>query len=159
MPTALLTFCAISVSLTAAALQTGGTASEKRVGACALVPRALLEKVTPPADKRVPDLRPREEAIGPTGSSCSFATTMIQVDPFARADDMRRDSPGKGWERLTGVGDAAYFHNNSNQYAELIVWTGAHHFTIQLSVPAGSTAEASKPNLIEVANTLIPNMR
>ena len=156
---ALLIIGAMEPTQNASSFQAGGRLAGTRIGACALVSRALLEKVTPTADKNVPSLRPQEEAMGASGSSCSFASTMIQIDPFPRADEMRRDSPGKGWERLSGVGDAAYFHNNSNQYAELIVWTGAHHFTVQLSVPTGATADASKPNLIEVANALIPKLR
>lgn len=40
-----------------------------------------------------------------------------------------------------------------------MVWTGAHHFTIQLGVPEGSTPDAIKPNTIELARALIPKLR
>jgi hypothetical protein len=138
----------------AAAAPRGG-----RISACSLLPRALMEKVTPgPVNKIVFEIKATEDPVGANGSACGYAGTELQIDPFARADEMRRNSPGKDWQRLTGVGDAAYFHNNSDRYAELMVWTGAHHFTIQMSVPNGSTAEAVKPNTIMLANAIIPKL-
>jgi hypothetical protein len=140
--------------------QTGGAAAGSRVAACSLMPRTLMEKVTPgPVNKIVFDLKPHEEALGAGGSSCDYATTTLQVDPFPRAEEMRRNSPGKDWVRLPGVGDTAYFHNNLDRYAELIVWTGAHHFTLQMFVPMGKTVEAIKPNAIMLANAIIPKLR
>lgn len=131
-----------------------------RMSACAFMPRALMEKVTPgPYHKVVFDIPPTEDAVGAKGSACGYAGTELQIDPFARADEMRRNSPGKDWYRLSGVGDAAYFHNNEDRYAELMVWTGTHHFTIQMDVPPGKTAEAIKPNTIQLANAIIPKLR
>jgi hypothetical protein len=83
---------------------------------------------------------------------------MLQTDPFGRAEELRK-SPGKEWQGVSGVGDTAYFRNNRNDYAELMVWTGAHHFTIQFGVPVGSTPEAIKPKTIELANAIIPKLR
>jgi hypothetical protein len=40
-----------------------------------------------------------------------------------------------------------------------MVWTGAHHFTIQMDVPNGGTAEQTKPAAIELARTIIPKLK
>ena len=150
----------MSLGTIAAQAGPGSASRAPRISACALLPRALMEKVTPgPVNKVVFDIKPTEDQIGANGSACGYAGTQLQIDPFARADEMRRDSPGKGWQRLSGVGDAAYFHNNSDLYAELMVWTGAHHFTIQMDVPTGSSAEAVKSNTIMLANAIIPKLR
>ena len=70
-----------------------------------------------------------------------------------------RKSPGSGWVPVTGVGDAAFFHNVQNALAELFVWSGSHHFGILIDVPAGSAAEQLKPHMIEVANRIVPKLR
>ena len=75
-----------------------------------------------------------------------------------RPDELRK-SPGKDWQRQTGVGDTAFFRNNANSYAELMVFVGAHHFTIQLGVPNGGTAESIKPNTIALAHAIIAKLR
>ena len=58
-----------------------------------------------------------------------------------------------------GAGEAAYFRSNRNRYAELAVWTATHYFTLQVSVPTGSTAEAIKPNTVALANAIIAKLR
>ena len=131
-----------------------------RISACSLMPRALMEKVTPgPVNKIVFEIKATEDAIGAHGSGCGYAGTELQIDPFARPDDIRKDLPAKGWQPVSGVGDAAFFHNNSDRYAELAVWTGTHHLTIQMSVPDGKTAEAVKANTVMLAKAIIPKLR
>lgn len=56
-----------------------------------------------------------------------------------------------------GAGEAAFFRSNRNRYAELM-WTATHHFTLQVSVPTGSTAEAINPNTIALANAIIAKL-
>lgn len=96
--------------------------------------------------------------MGPNGSSCDKGQIGLQVNPFARPEELRK-SPGKDWQPVSGVGDTAFFRNNRDQYAELMVWTGPHHFTIQLSVPVGGKADSIKPNVIGLANGIIPKLR
>jgi hypothetical protein len=140
--------------------QGGVAARQQRLDACSFLPRPLMEKVTPgPVNKYVFEMKPHGEPVGVAGSSCDYATTGLQIDPFARADEMRRNSPGKDWQPLTGVGDTAYFRNNGGRWAELMVWTGAHHFTIQMGVPNGSTAEAIKPNTVTLAHAIIDKLK
>jgi hypothetical protein len=40
-----------------------------------------------------------------------------------------------------------------------MVWTGPHHFTIQLGVPVGGTVESIKPNTIALAHAIIAKLR
>jgi len=146
-------------TLTASALAAQAPAAGKsRISACSLLPTDLVLKVGGINPQAAKILKPEEEAMGTTGSACEYGEIRLQVDPFARTDDMRK-SPGKDWQPVSGVGDTAFFHANGRNYAELIVWTGGHHFTIQFGVPIGSTPEAIKPKTIELANAIIPKLR
>ena len=155
---ALLTIVAVVLASPAAAQQPKAAARPDRINACSLLTRELVAKVTTVANKRVLDLPPQEEAIGQKGSSCEYADIGLQINPFARTDDLRK-SPGKEWESVSGVGDTAFFRSNRNLFAELIVWTGTHHFTIQMGVPTNGTAQQIKPNTIALANAIIPKLK
>jgi len=138
-------------------------AGKSRISACALLTDDLVAKydTTPPHLRQSEILKQfkfTEEPIGLNGSYCDNGQIGLQVNPFARANELRK-SPGKDWQPLSGVGDTAFFRNNKDQYAELMVWTGPHHFTIQLSVPAGGKADSIKPNVIGLANGIIPKLR
>ena len=142
-----------------AAAQAGKPASGKpAIRACDVLTQEMVAK----HDTQDPKLRkliPRnEEALGPGGSSCSDGGIRIQVNPFANSDVYRK-KPQKDWVAVSGVGDTAYFHNNRDRYAELIVWSGSHHFTIQLSVPNGGTAESVKSNTIGLATAMIARLK
>jgi len=142
-----------------AAQARGGAAGGSRISACSLLTRDLVMKVGTVEGKRFIDLiKPTEDQIGANGSGCEYGGIGLQINPFARADELRQ-SPGKDWTRLPGVGDTAYFRDNGGRWAELMVWTGPNHFTIQMGVPMGSTAEAIKPNTIALANELMPKLR
>jgi len=149
-----------TVTVPAVASQSRGAASTGgRIGACSLLTRDVIMKFGTENGKRFVDLlKPNEEPMGTTGSSCGYGGVQFQLDPFARSEQLRK-SPGKDWQPVSGVGETAYFHNNANRWAELMVWSGAHHFTIQQDVPMGSTAEAMKPNTIALANYLITKLR
>ena len=64
----------------------------------------------------------------------------------------------KDHEPVPGIGDDAFFHA-SNSFADLHVWTGPHHFSIQLGAGDGESAKALKPNAIELAKAIIPRLR
>jgi hypothetical protein len=144
---------------TAAAAQPGKPASAKpAIRACDVLTRDVVAKFDT-GNPKMRDLIPRqEEAIGAHGSSCDDGSIFVQINPFVNADSYRK-SPPKDWQPVSGLGDAAYFRNNRDRYAELMVWTGGHHFTIQLSVPDGRTAEAVKPNTIGIATALIAKLK
>jgi hypothetical protein len=156
----LLVIGCFSAAGLSAQVQKSGAAGGPRIEACPFLPRPLMEKLTPgPVNKIIFDIKPHEEALGAKGSSCDYATTTLQIDPFARQEEMRRNSPGKDWQLLPGLGDTAYFNDKSSQYAELIVWTGAHHFSIQMFVPRGRTVAAVKPYAITLAETIVQKLR
>jgi hypothetical protein len=128
------------------------------IRACEVLTRDVVAKFDT-GNPKMRDLIPRnEEAIGSHGSSCDDGSIFVQIDPFLNAESLRK-SPAKDWQAISGVGDTAYFHNNRDRYAELMVWSGGHHFTIQLSVPDGRTAEAVKPNTIGIATALIAKLK
>ena len=146
------------VACLAAASAAAAQSSKPAIRACEVLTRDVVAKFDT-GNPKVRDLIPRdEEAIGSHGSSCHDGSIFVQIDPFLNSDSYRK-SPAKDWQAVSGVGDTAYFHNNRDRYAELMVWSGRHHFTIQLSVPDGRTAEAVKPNTIGIATALIEKLK
>ena len=143
----------------AAASQARGQAETgRRMSACSLMSRDLVEKFDTGSNQILKIMKPSEEPIGANGSGCEDGNIGFQIDPFARADELRK-SPGKDWQPLTGVGDTAFFRNKADTYAELMVWTGSHHFTIQLGVPPGGTVESVKPKAIGLAHAIATKLR
>lgn len=154
-----LSVVACLAAASGAVAQSGTPASgTSAIRACEVLTRDAVAKFDT-GNPKMRDLIPRkEEAIGSHGSSCNDGSIFVQIDPFLKSDGYRK-SPPKDWQAVSGVGDTAYFHNNRDRYAELIVWSGSHHFTIQLSVPDGRTAEAVKPNTIGIATALIAKLK
>lgn len=134
------------------------TSSEARISACTLLPTDLMVKVGGINKAAVKYLKPEEEPMGSNGSACEYASVRLQLNPFGR-NHPTREPAGKDWQAVTGVGDAAFFRRNGSQYAELFVWTGPHHFTIQFGVPPGGTPESIRPNTIELANAIVASLR
>jgi hypothetical protein len=152
---------AVSLALASAAVAQSSAkpaSGKTAIRACALMTRDLVAKYDTQSPKIREMFKPEEEAIGTHGSSCNDGGFFVQIDPFVRSDDLRR-SPAKDWQPVAGVGDTAFFHNNKNRWAELIVWTGSHHFTIQLNVPDGGTAESVKSNTTGMAAALIAKLK
>ena len=146
------------VACLAAASPAFSQSGKPAIRACEVLTRDMVAKYDT-QNPKLRDLIPRqEEAIGSHGSSCDDGGILIQIDPFLRSDVYRK-SPPKDWQAVTGVGDTAYFRNNRNMWAELMVWTGTHHFTIQLSVPNGGTAESVKPNTIGLATAIVAKLK
>jgi hypothetical protein len=143
-----------------AAFQTraGASGGNARIGACSLLPQELVEKYFQ-NKKLFPSMKPSEQPMGPKGSTCDYGSIHLQVDPFANPDVLRKEAAKPGYEKVAGVGDEAYFHNNKDRFAELVVWTGAHHFTIQMDINTGKTAATTNPDTIAVANAIIPKLQ
>ncbi len=153
----IITSFSIAAAL-AAADPAAAQAGKPAIRACDVMTPDMVAKYDT-QDPKIRKLIPRnEEAMGPHGSSCSDGGIRIQVNPFANPDTYRK-KPQKDWVAISGVGDTAYFHNNWDRWAELIVWSGSHHFTIQLSVPNGGTAESVKPNTIGLATAMIARLK
>jgi hypothetical protein len=135
-------------------------AGQTAIKACSLLSKELVAKYWP-GDKRAFEvLRPEEEPLGATGSSCDYGTIGLQVDPFTpqQVDQIAKEKSTE-WSAVPGLGDSAYFRNNRNRFAELLVRTGAHTFTIQMGVPMGKTADAIKPDTIAVAREILPRLQ
>ena len=130
----------------------------RRVSACALLPTDLMIKVGGINQAMVKYLKPEEEPLGTTGSACEYASVRLQVSPLGSSQP-KRESPGKEWQAVSGVGDAAYFRRNGSQYAELVVWSASNYFTIQFGVPTGGTPESIRPNTIALAGAVVASLR
>jgi hypothetical protein len=132
----------------------GGSGAGPAIKACSILTRDLVEPFT--ENKRLLDLVPPEEETSGTSSACEYGVVRLQHYPVRPGGE--RSAP-KDFQPLPGVGEKAFFRNNPNGYAELMVWSGAHHFTLQVSVPTGSTAEAIKPKTVTLANAIIQKLR
>lgn len=148
------------LATSAAAFQgrTGGAASSATASACSILTRDL---VVPFAEnKKVLDmLPPEEETLAGSGSACEWGVVRLQLYPAARGAAQKATAPNKEFQPVAGAGDAAFFRNNRNTYAELVVWTGMHYFTLQVGVPTGRTAEAIRPDVLALANAVIKKLR
>ena len=133
----------------------GGATGKAARGACSILTKDL---VAPFAENKMVlnIIKPEEEAMGGSASACEWGIVRLQLYPGAKQN---RTPPAKDLQPLSGVGEAAYFRNNRNQYAELAVWTATHYFTLQVSVPTGKTAEGIKPNTVALANAIIAKLR
>jgi hypothetical protein len=136
------------------AFQARGSTAGSGIKACSILTRDLVEPFT--ENKRLLDLVPPEDEKTAAYSACEYGIVRLQL--FSARPDADRTAP-KDFQPLTGVGEKAYFHNNRDDYAELLVWSGAHYFTLQVSVPTGSTAEAIRPKAITLANAIIQKLR
>ena len=153
----LLVVCCLASQ--AAASQAPAGSAGASAGACSFLTRELAMKVSGAANKAVFDLPPEEEPAG-KGSACHYADITLQIDPFtAERLEQLRKAQGKDWVEVPGVGDAAYFRDNGNRFAELYGRVGPRTFTIQLGVPFQGTAEGMKPNAITLAQAIVPRMR
>lgn len=130
-------------------------ASAQQAGACSLLPKEEVKKYLPWND--ILDSMPaEEEPIGSSGSSCNYPSVFVQVLPFSQGllEAVRGQDHT---EAVSGVGDAAYFHNNSDRYAELYVKVGERVLTLQAS--GEGTIESLKPNVVNLAKALVGKMR
>jgi hypothetical protein len=130
-----------------------------RIHACTILTPDVVAKFTTATKIKV-ESAPTEAPIGVNGSQCDYSGIALHIDPFATvtADRMRK-SPDREWAPISGVGETAYFHNVKDAFAEMFVWTGAHHFGILADVPAGTTAEQLKPAMIQVANLVAAKLK
>jgi hypothetical protein len=123
------------------------------IKACSVLTRDLVEPFS--ANKRALDLFPPEEEATPTSSACEWGVVRLQL--YSARPGTKPTAP-KDYAPLAGVGDTAFFRNNSNTYAELLVWSGSHHLTLQVGVPAGGTVDAIKPKTVALAQAILKKL-
>lgn len=129
--------------------------AESAVKACAVLTRELVLPFT--ANPKMLDLIPaEEEPFGNGGSACDYGPVRLQLYAPRTAPV---NIQAKDLQPLSGTGDRALFRSNRDRYAELMVWSGAHYFTLQVSVPSGSTAEAIKPKTVVLANQVAAKLK
>ena len=123
------------------------------IKACSILTRDLVEPFS--ASKRALDSFPPEEEATPTSSSCEWGVVRLQL--YSARPGIKPTAP-KEYAPLAGVGDTAFFRNNRNEYAELLVWSGSHHFTLQVGVPAGGSVDAIKSKGVALAQAIIKKL-
>ena len=130
-------------------------AAPQRVQVCPLVAKEEVKKHLP-WSAALDGMPIEEEPIGANGSSCEFPTVGVQVLPFTQGfiDAARKSAP---LEAIPGVGDEAYFRNNQNRWAEVLVKVGPRLLTLQAS--ASGSIEAVKPRVIELAKVYVSKLR
>ena len=146
IPTAVIAF---------AGLMLAAPAWAQPVEVCKLVPKEEVKRHLPWID--ILDQLPiEEEAVGSSGSSCNYPTVLVQVLPFSQGsiDAVRRESP---LEPIAGVGDEAYFRNNKNMYAELLVRVGSRMLTLQAN--GEGKLDTAKAQAIELAKVYVAALR
>jgi hypothetical protein len=132
-------------------------ATSQLIKVCALVSKEEVKKHLPWRDL-LDQFPPEEEAIGTTGSSCNYPTVHVQVLTYTKSfmDAMQKTGP---LEKISGVGDEAYFRNNKDRWAEIVVKVGARLLTLQGSPPNDGTVESVKPKVIDLAKVYVAKLR
>jgi hypothetical protein len=145
---------ALAVGSTSPELLTGQATASTPVRACSLLPKEEVKRHVP-WEAMFDFMEPEENAIGDSGSSCSYPTVEIQVLPSSsRIIDIARERGGL--EAVSGIGDEAYFHNNSDEYAEMFVRVGRYIVTVQADADDG--IESSRPRAVNLARALVARL-
>jgi hypothetical protein len=142
--------------------------------ACELLTRDLVMKVAPDARKKTlerekpiddpfaEDLRAAGQPVK-LGTTCKYGPVMLALSPLAQPAQTRnalqaRTRPYEAFEPVPGVGDAAFFRANSAT-ASMYVWTGPHHFLVEIVAGFADDATGLKPNAIELARGIVSQLR
>jgi hypothetical protein len=161
------------VSSTALAVDRGS--GESAAGpACELLTRDLVMKAAPDSRKKMlerekpiddPFAKDLQAAGQPVklGTSCKYGPVLLVLDPLpqpaqARKSLQARTAPYQAFEPVAGVGDAAFFRANSAN-ASMYVWSGARHFLVEIAGGLMDDARELKPNSIELAKGIAPQLR
>lgn len=135
-----------------------GAAGGPAIKACSVLTKDLVMKFSGAPNKAVFNLPPNEEPVGKSGSACDFANIRLQIDPFTWAT-LEAAAKKDKMTPVPAVGDAAYFGYRNSQFAEMMGRAGGHTFTIQLGVSFQSTPEQMKPNVIGLAQAIVPKLK
>ena len=152
---------AVSLFVAIACTMSHATAFQTRSGGAASAAPSACSLLTPDIVKKYIDeraiklLKPDDSPVGTKGTSCEYGRIGLRMNLLGEG---AAPQSLKGWLPVTGVGSAAFYDPTSRQYAELIVWTGRHHFGIQLGLPTGGTIEATRKEAIALANDIIKKL-
>jgi hypothetical protein len=151
--------------------RTGGAVNGQ---ACALLGRDLVMKVAsdsrkktlerekPIVDPFAEELKAAGQTVKP-GTSCMYGPVLLALNPLAQPAQARkaleaRTRPYQAFEPVPGVGDAAFFRANIAN-ASMYVWSGPHHFLVEIGGGLTDDARALKPNTIELAKGIVSQLR
>jgi hypothetical protein len=145
---------------TAPQTERGTAARTQAIHACSLLTRELVTEHSP-LSKQAFDLviriPPSEDAVGQSGSECTYGGVTLTIDAFTPEYFEKVRTPA--WVPVPGVGDTAYFRDNGGRFAELYVRTNAHGLGIQMDVPMGRTSASIQPNAIALAKAILPKLK
>lgn len=101
------------------------------------------------------DMPVEEESLASSGTACNYPSVYLQLMRFSQGmvDSLRAMD---GVEAVDGIGDEAYFHNNKDRYAEVLVRVGERMFTLQAN--ANSGVEAVKPDVLALAKAVVSKL-
>jgi hypothetical protein len=132
----------------------GPVPGQPAVRACAVLTRDLVAPLT--ENKKVLDLLPpEEEALGTSGTACTYGAVRLQLFPGRGG---KPTLSAKDFQPISGAGEGGFFRSNRDRYAELMVWTSRHRVDLQVNVPTGRTAEAIKPDVVALANAILAKL-
>ena len=137
---------------------TSPAAQGQRISACSVLPRAEVRKILPWPDL-LDQFKDEEEAIGATGSGCSFPSVYVQILPYGPTFLKALRDQGEKLEPAPGVGDDAYVRDNKGRWAELYAKVGDRILTLQAGIPPGKKADGMKPALIALGKAYAAKLR
>jgi hypothetical protein len=141
--------------------QQAAAASDPTMHACSALTRAEVRKLMPWSDQMEKIFPQEEEDQFANGSGCEYPSVRVQI-MSTTPDQWRRwidTSKNPTVERVVGVGEEAYIRDNKGMFAELYAKSGSRLVSLQKSLKAGETTQASKPELIALAKALAAKLR
>jgi hypothetical protein len=145
---------ALVVGASSPELLSGQATGSTAIRACSLLPREEVKRHVPwqPMFDR---MELEENPIGDSGSSCTYPSAEIQVLPSSSRILEIAIERGS-LERISGIGDEAYFHNNADEYAEVYVRAGRYIVTVQADVY--DRIETIRPGALNLARALVARL-
>jgi hypothetical protein len=147
-------FFALAAGISSPELLSGQATASTAIRACSLLPKEEVKRHVP-WEAMFDFMEPEEDAIGDSGSSCGYPSVHVQVLPSSsRIVEIARERGEL--ETISGIGDEAYFYNNSDEYAEVYVRAGRFVLTVQADVNDG--IEAVRPGALNLARALVARL-
>jgi len=145
------------------------TPQSRGIRACSLFTQDEIKKIYGAKWNPVWDLihlRPEESPLTGGGSECGMMGMHIQLDavPVSRFEDNRKSyAPQSKFERITGVGDEAWFYEQGAGTSVDIIGVYArsaeHVYVLSLDVNEGQTVASLKPVIIAAAQSAAVKLR
>ena len=173
-------WCVCAGLIGAIALALRGTASEAvafqavgakadNIRACSLFTQAEIKQLYGAKWQPVWDqirITPEESPLSGGGSECNMMGLAIQLDavPVSRFESNRQSYAARSkFERITGVGDEAWFYEQGAGTSVHIIGvyarSGQHVYVLSLTVRQGETAASLRPIVIAAGQAAAAKLR